>query len=403
MRPRGHCEAAKPTKQSGGRFASLAMTLVFAAAVALADDSPFELGGHTKFRILGQSYPDDSLFRDLVGSSSLDAAGELRLNFSTKRQQWSFFADYQLLGLHSELLPLVASHREILPVGLPNDDRRLFDFTKILSDSNENAVVHRLDRFWVGYTGEKAVVRFGRQALSWGNGLFFSPMDLINPFDPTTIDTEYKTGDDMLYLQYLRDSGDDWQAAVVFRRDLLSGDVDSDQSTVALKYHGFAGEQEYDVLVADSYGDTVIGVGGVRSIGGAIWRGDVVVTDSSTDTVVEVVTNLSYSWVWNGKNVSTGIEYYHDGVDSNYVAASLMIELSPLWMMTPTLISNVDDQSALLQLVNQYSLSDNMTFLGSLNVPLGANGTEFGGPGSGVPDRYLSFDLAVFAQLAWYF
>ena len=403
MRPRGHCEAAKPTKQSGGRFASLAMTLVFAAAVALADDSPFEFGGHTKFRILGQSYPDDSLFRDLAGATSLDAAGEVRLNFSTKRQQWSFFADYQLLGLHSELLPLVASHREILPVGLPNDDRRLFDFTKILSDSNENAVVHRLDRFWVGYTGEKAVVRFGRQALSWGNGLFFSPMDLINPFDPTTIDTEYKTGDDMLYLQYLRDSGDDWQAAVVFRRDLLSGDVDSDQSTVALKYHGFAGEQEYDVLVADSYGDTVIGVGGVRSIGGAIWRGDVVVTDSSTDTVVEVVTNLSYSWVWSGKNVSTGIEYYYDGIDSNYVAASLMIELSPLWMMTPTLISNVDDQSALLQLVNQYSLSDNMTFLGSLNVPLGANGTEFGGPGSGVPDRYLSFDLAVFAQLAWYF
>ena len=77
--------------------------------------------------------------------------------------------------------------------------------------------------------------------------------------------------------------------------------------------------------------------------------------------------------------------------------------MSPLWMMTPTLISNVDDQSALLQLVNQYSLSDNMTFLGSLNIPLGESGTEFGGPGSGVPDRYLSFDLAVFAQLAWYF
>ena len=403
MRPRGHCEAAKPTKQSGGHLTSLAMTLVIVSAVALADDSPFELGGHTKFRILGQSYPDDSLFRDLAGATSLDAAGEVRLNFSTKRQQWSFFADYQLLGLHSEFLPLVASYREILPAGLPNDDRRLFDLTKVLHDGSDTTIAHRLDRFWIGYTGEKAVLRFGRQALSWGNGLFFSPMDLVNPFDPTTIDTEYKSGDDMLYLQYLRDSGDDWQAAVVFRRDLLSGDVDSDQSTVALKYHGFAGEQEYDVLVADSYGDTVIGVGGARSIGGAIWRGDVVVTDSSTDTVVEVVTNLSYSWVWNGKNVSTGIEYYHDGVDSNYVAASLMIELSPLWMMTPTLISNVDDQSALLQLVNQYSLSDNMTFLGSLNIPLGESGTEFGGPGSGVPDRYLSFDLAVFAQLAWYF
>jgi len=340
---------------------------LFFPVVTLADDSNFEFGGHTKLRILGQSYPDNSLFRDLAGATSFDAAGELRLNFSTKREQWAFFADYQLLALHSEFLP----------AGLPSDDRRLFDFTKILNDSNENAVAHRLDRFWVGYTGEKAVVRFGRQALSWG--------------------------DDMLYLQYLRDSGDDWQAAVVFRRDLLSGDVDSDQSTVALKYHGFAGEHEYDVLLADSYGETVVGFGGARSVGGAIWRGDVVVTDSSADTVVEVVTNLSYSWVWSDKNVSGAVEYYYDGIDSSYIAGSLMIEVSPLWLMTPTLVGNVDDQSALLQLVTQYSLSDNMTFLGSLNIPLGANGTEFGGPESGVPNRYLSFDLAVFAQLAWYF
>jgi len=369
------------------------LLLLFSCAVSWADDSAYEFGGHTKFRLFGQSYPDDSLFHDLVGSSSLDAAGELRLNFSTKRQRWSFFADYQLLALHSEFPSS----------DLPSDDRRLFDFTKILKDNDENTIAHRLDRFWVGYTGEKAVVRFGRQALSWGNGLFFAPMDLVNPFDPTTIDTEYKTGDDMLYLQYLRDSGDDWQAAAVLRRDLPTGDVSSDQSTIALKYHGFAGEHEYDLLVADSYGETVVGLGGARSIGGAIWRGDIVITDSSEETVVELVTNLSYSWVWSDRNVSGGIEYYYDGVDSSYVAASLMIEMSPLWMVTPTVISNASDQSALLQLVTQYSLSDNMTFLGSANIPLGANGTEFGGPESGLPNRYLSFDLAVFAQLAWYF
>ena len=369
------------------------LLLLLSFTVASADDSAYEFGGHTKLRLVGQSFPDDSLYHDLVGSTSLDAAGELRLNFSTKRDQWSVFADYQLLALHSEFLPL----------GLPSDERRLFDLTRVSNESDDNAVAHRLDRFWVGYTGDKTVVRFGRQALSWGNGLFFSPMDLVNPFDPTTIDTEYKTGDDMLYLQYLHDSGDDWQAAVVARRDPLSGDVDSDQSTIALKYHGFAGEHEYDVLFAESYGDTIIAFGGARGVGGAIWRGDIVITDSSADTVVEVVTNLNYSWVWRDKNVSGGLEYYYDGIDSSYVAASLMVEMSPLWMVTPTLISNASDQSALLQLVTQYSLSDNMTFLGSVNIPLGANGTEFGGPESGLPNRYLSFDLAVFAQLAWYF
>jgi len=286
---------------------------------------------------------------------------------------------------------------------MPTDERRLFDFTKVISEGSDNAWVHRLDRFWVGFTGDKTVVRVGRQALSWGNGLFFHPMDLVNPFDPTTIDTEYKTGDDMAYVQYLRDNGDDVQGAAVFRRDPLTGDVESNQGTVAVKYHGFAGEREFDVLIAENYDNTVIGLGGATSIGGAVWRADIVVTDAVDDTRVEIVTNLSHSWVWGERNVSGSAEYYYDGDDTSYLAGSLMIEMSPLWMITPTLVSNVDDPSALFQLVTQYSLGDNATFLGSLNIPLGSNGTEFGGVESGIPNRYLSFDLSVFAQLAWYF
>jgi len=372
---------------------SYALLLLIVSTVAFADDNSYEFGGHSKLRLLAQSYPDDSLFRDLAGANSVDTAGELRLNFSAKNDKWSLHADYQLIGLNSEFLPL----------GLPDDSNRLFDLTKILKDGNDNAILHRLDRFWVGYTGEKTVVRFGRQALSWGNGLIYAPMDLVNPFDPTTIDTEYKTGDDMLYVQRLRDSGDDIQGAVVFRRDALSGDVESDEATIALKYHGFAGDNEFDVLVAEHYDNTVVGVGFARSVGGAIWRADVVVTDSSDDTVAEVVSNLSYSWIWGGKNMSGAVEYYYDGFDRHYFAGSLAIEMSPLWMLTPTVLTNVNDPSGLLQLVTQYSLSDNMTFLGSLNIPMGANGTEFGGPESGVPGRYLSVDAGVFAQFAWYF
>jgi hypothetical protein len=372
---------------------SSAFILLLFCVGAFADGASYEFGGHTKMRLVGQSYPDDSLFRDLVGSTSLDGAGELRLNFSAKRDGWSFQSDYQLLGLYSEFLPM----------GMPNDDRRLFDLTKTITEGSDNALLHRLDRLWFGYTGEKAVIRFGRQALSWGNGLFFAPMDLVNPFDPTTIDTEYKTGDDMMYAQYLRDNGDDIQGAAVFRRDPVSGDVEGDQGTVALKYHGFAGETEYDILVAEDNGDTVVGLGGAGSLGGAVWRGDVVVTDSESDTVVEVVANLSHSWLWAERNVSGTAEYYFDGDDRNYVAGSLMIEMSALWVITPTLVANIDDPSALLQFVTQYSLGDNMTFLGSLNLPLGSNGTEFGGPESGIPNRYLSFDVGVFAQLTWYF
>ena len=44
-----------------------------------------------------------------------------------------------------------------------------------IEDEGKFAALHRLDRVWVGYTGDKAVLRFGRQAISWGNGLIFSP------------------------------------------------------------------------------------------------------------------------------------------------------------------------------------------------------------------------------------
>ena len=80
-----------------------------------------------------------------------------------------------------------------------------------------------------------------------------------------------------------------------------------------------------------------------------------------------------------------------------------MIELLPLWSVTPTLLVNASDPSALLQLMSSYSLSDNMTFLGSINLPIGPNGSEIGGAEAVVPGQYRSIDWGVFAQLAWYF
>jgi hypothetical protein len=90
-------------------------------------------------------------------------------------------------------------------------------------------------------------------------------------------------------------------------------------------------------------------------------------------------------------------------VGRHYLAGSVMIEVTPLWIITPTLLMNVGDPSGLLQLVSQYSLSDNMTLLGSLNIPAGSKGSEFGGVPSAVSDRYRSSGAGIFAQIAWYF
>ena len=401
---------------------SVLLIALFLVASAGADELRHETGGHGKLRAVGQWFPADSLYRDAVGSNALDLAGELRLKLNSRKGGWTFDAAWQLVGLTADTLPLT---------GLPNDDRRLFDLTGVISESRNEALLHRLDRAWLGYASETTVLRFGRQALSWGNGLFYAPMDLVNPFDPAAIDTEYKTGDDMMYAQYLRADGDDVQAAWVLRRDPLSGDVETDQATVAIKYHGFAGEGEYDVLVAQSYGDPVVGIGAGRSIGGAVWSADLVVTDTDLDTYAQFVTNIAYSWTWGGKNMSGALEYYHNGfgqrrydppslvanpdlveriargelfgLGRHYLAGSVMIEMSPLWGLTPLLLWNVEDPSALVQLVSNYSLGDNLALLASLSVPVGASGSEFGGIESPIQGRYLSIDSGVFLQLAGYF
>ncbi len=400
-----------------------------------AAETEYEFGGHTKTRLLGQSFPDDSIFNSLTGSSALDIEADLRLNFEADKGPWSFDLAYQLIAGYGDRIeytrlfpdPLVAAFR------LPIDDRRLFNLTDVIRDKDKFASLHRLDRLSLTYTSDKAVVRIGRQAITWGNGFFFSPMDIVNPFDPATVDTEYKAGDDMLYGQYLRGNGDDIQAAFVVRRDFVTGDIESDEGTASIKYHGMSGDAEYDLLVAQTYGNATLGIGGNYSIGGAVLRGDIVVTDASSGTKTELVTNLSYSWTWGGRNVSGVIEYYFNGfgqedgrydpselaqnpellgrlargqtfsLGRHYIAGGLSIELTPLWVLTPNLFANIEDGSALLQILTRNNLGENFEFLGALNIPVGPNGTEYGGIPSGTDGMFFSSNASIFAQLGWYF
>ena len=255
------------------------LAILLLPPMAASDDAVIEFSGHSKTRFNADSYPDNSALHTLTGASASSIESELRLNFSVDKGAWSFDTAWQLYAGYGDRIELM---RDIAGSGLPgtnyppNDDRRLMNLTDTLRDKGKFAALQRLDRLSVGYAKGNLVVRAGRQAISWGNGLIFSPMDIVNPFDPTAVDTEYKAGDDMVYAQLLRNNGDDIEFAQVFRRDPATGEVESSQSTTAIKYHGMAGDSEYDLLIANSYDDLTIGVGGNRSIGGAVVHGDVV-------------------------------------------------------------------------------------------------------------------------------
>ena len=415
---------------------ALRSLLLLLPLAAVADNVETEFGGHSKTRGLADVYPDNSIFNPLTGNQSSSLETELRLNFSASKNAWAFDTAWQLYGAWGDRVEMLRSLPGVSLPGfshLPTDDRRLMNLTDTLRDEGKVAAIHRLDRLSLTFATDNLVARAGRQAITWGNGLVFSPMDIVNPFDPTAVDTEYKAGDDMVYAQYLLANGDDVEFAQVFRRDPVSGDPGSSVNTTAVKYHGRIGDGEYDLLVADSYSDTTIGVGGNRSVGGAVVHGDLVWVDSIDGSKFQLVANISYSWVWGGKNVSGLVEYYFNEfgqpsgrydlaslsqntallnrlqrgetftVGRHYLAGGLAVEMTPLWTLTPNLFANLDDNSALLQIVSRNSLSDNAEVLAALNLPIGPSGSEFGGIEAGMPNIYLSSDLAVFAQFGFYF
>jgi len=393
------------------------------------------VGGHAKYQLAHQSWPDDSIFRELLGASSIDQYLESRLKIAVAEGPWDLEADYQFIAIDADSL-LLAAGLPGAPLPLQSvisDDRRWWNLTYRFGEDDRSAFVHRLDRLSVGHTTERTAWRLGRQAISWGNGMLFTPMDVFNPFDPAAVDKEYKTGDDMLYGQYLFASGNDLQGVAVVRRDPDSGQLKSDESSLAFKYHGFLGTNEMDLLAAQHYGDTLFGLGGNVNLGGAVWRGDLTWTRTDAEDVFSAVTSLSYSWTWGGKNISGLVEYYYNGfgqsggdysgqglagnddllkrfargelftLGRHYLALSSTVEITPLFLLIPSVFVNLDDPSALAQLVGRVDLRQDLLLLCALNLPVGPSGSEYGGIETPVENRYLSSGPGLFAQLAWYF
>jgi hypothetical protein len=407
--------------------------MVFFPTMASATD--IKIGGRVSPQAALTLYPDNSLFQDVYGSSSIYSAFDARVVFGLKHKRFNLNADYQLIGIYADQLELT---RELPPElrvlfrHLPSDRTRLFDLTHVFTDSGKTALLQRLDRLSVGFATDHVVMRFGRQAITWGNGLVFNVMDIFNPFDPAAVDKEFKTGDDMIYGQVLQNNGNDLQGVMVFRRDPITGDVESDQGSLAFKYHHMGSNFEIDALAAQHYGDTLVGIGANVSIGGGVLRGDLVVTDTDDGTIPSLVTSWSQSWIWGGKNTSGVAEYFYNGfgqsdgcyspicladnpelykriargelfnLGQHYLALSAMIEVTPLFLLTPNVFINLQDPSALAQLVFSNDLLQNLQLWSAVNIPLGADGTEFGGAASEIPELYLSAGPSVSVQLVWY-
>jgi len=384
-------------------------------------------GGRIKTAGFASRITDDTIFERVGTGTYYDASANFRLTNET------FFTDALFTEIHYEMLWFGGDSvrkqnelRDIFPnlpdnvlfLGAPlTDDRRLMDLTDIIKEEDSWFLAQRLDRLYIALLGEHGSLRIGRQAITWGNGFVFNPMDLFNPFPPTAIDRDYKVGDDMINAQYSLKQFGDLQLLYVARRNPDNDEVEFDQASLAGKLHFALGTNEFDVLAAKHFEDHVIGAGSRGYLGNTAWRLDTTWTFlDDGDDYLSLAANMDYSWVWFRKNLYGFVEYYYNGLGKNnyadalldpninerlargelfglgrnYLSAHIQIELHPLVKASFTAINNIEDPSGILQPYVAWDITQNLQMTGGLNLYYGDRGSEFGGfklPGTDLRNR----------------
>ena len=292
----------------------------------------------------------------------------------------------------------------------------LFNLTSKSDVGANGRLTTNLDRAWVSFTTDQTVLKMGRQAITWGQGTVFHPGDIVAPFSPSAIDTSFKPGVDMIYGQYLFDSGADIQAIYVPRPETTGGDVSRDASTLALRGSASLGMIDAALTLAEDRGDQVAALGLSVSLGGLGWKAEVVdwalASGTADPSWLVSVMNFGSLGDWNTTYFA---EYYHNGfgtaaataldalpapllkrmstgqvfyAGSDFLALGGSIGVSPDIGFTPSAIISLEDRSAMVGLAANVTIGDNANLSFSMFKPIGADGTEFGGretsSGSGI-------------------
>lgn len=381
--------------------------------------TPMQWGGHARAIGTVTWVDGDCIYAGIDDGPYMDGQAEWRLkNRLGLGSRWTIETHYELVASGGDtrrtsqalLADLPGSPVSTLLVNQPvNDDRRLLDLTHVLTETDDYLIYHRLDRLNLTWTPDWGTLRLGRQALTWGDGLVFNPMDLFNPFAPTTVQRDYKTGDDMALLQ-MPVAESEIQMLYLPRRDPQAGDLEDDASSYAMKYHAFAGSMEMDAMAARHYDDWVAGLGASGYLSEAAWRINTVYTrltgERPQHDYFQIVANLDYAWMWGGRNVYGFVEFYYNGLGATgeyadtlanddlmdrlargeqftlgryYLAGQVQVELHPLVQLYTTAIINLTDPSGILQPQVQWDMLSDLQLIVGAQWHWGAGGSEFGG------------------------
>ena len=373
-----------------------------AAGVVAGTEARAELDLTARFKWFSSAaaLPSDDVQRRENGTPAHDHNSDLRVLMRASAGRLRFIGDYSLTWLAGDSFSFGDSAR--LDQRPTEDASRLMNLTRTIDEGSRHLWVHRFDRLAIEYRDPRLAITLGRQAVSWGNGHVFQPMDLFNPFAPTAVDRDYKPGDDILLIERAF-ANSALQLLYVARRD--AGGHPGDDSYAAM-WHGFFDTSEVELMAARHYRDDLLGVTLKTPIGPAMLRTDIVGTRLARngDRYISGIVNIDCAFELFQRTGLVFAEYFHNdfGVDTltaalpeplserlsrgelfnvmrDYLAAGATYQWHPLWSQSLAWIGNLTDQSSLVQTSLTYDASDSARVQAGLVAALGGTGDEFGG------------------------
>lgn len=143
------------------------------------------------------------------------------------------------------------------------------EFLNETPDDSYTRLVYEFDRAVYRWRSEQTTLSLGRQAIEWGSGRFWQPLNVFGAFAPTDLDTDYKQGIDAATLQWYP------SAFASLTTAFVPGPADDNASkdSAAAYYRGLVGDQtELSLLAGQVLGNNLLGVALESDWAGIGWR-----------------------------------------------------------------------------------------------------------------------------------
>ena len=410
---------------------------VLSASARAETDPKVKVNGDVKSFFVGTFPYDHSLFES-VGLMPVDPMAQGTLDGRLKVA--ASFGKTRVLVHHAVTAQTGGTVFSAGQTGLGVQSPQLIDLgwsgVEDPESSDAMTLLGRTDRLSVSTDVGPVTLTAGRQPITLGHGLSFTPMDLVNPFFPTVVDQEYKPGVDALTADVFFGTSTQFSLMTAYTHPQPVSDAE-DWAVDGMVYafygqHTF-GRHDVGVLVGEVQGDEVVGLTVATYAGPVGLHADATYTMPHDDDDPFVRGVMGALWSITG-DLTVSSEVYHQSLgasdpadylnqlsDDRYARGELWLagttygslavsqQITPLVMATASAIANLGDGSALVAPNATVSVSDEVQlvvggFVGLGDRPAVVDAMDLLDPETGLPlpTETLNQSLGIRSEFGMY-